>query len=119
MCKEMLVIPVNRVVDMKKWRSEEEEERHKRSLTKKEEENQCNRGQPLNLLVTSEDSPFFPTCLLWPAPPLIHRLQWPYIGLAKLIRFLCLGLFKRDFESTEKLVPANMTKQKNRQISRA
>jgi hypothetical protein len=39
MCKEMPVIPVNRVVDPKriigtKWRAEEEE-RHKGSLTKK------------------------------------------------------------------------------------
>jgi hypothetical protein len=39
MCKEMPVIPVNRVVDpkriicRKKWRAEEEEKRHKRSLT--------------------------------------------------------------------------------------
>jgi hypothetical protein len=34
MCKEMPVIPVNRVVDTKKkWRAEEEE-RHKGSLTK-------------------------------------------------------------------------------------
>jgi hypothetical protein len=39
MCKEMPVIPVNRVVDLqriigKKWRAEEEE-RHKGSLTQK------------------------------------------------------------------------------------
>jgi hypothetical protein len=38
MCKEMPVIPVNEVVDPKriigkKWRAEEEEERHKGSLT--------------------------------------------------------------------------------------
>jgi hypothetical protein len=32
MCKEMPVISVNRVVDMKKWRAEEEE-RHKGLLT--------------------------------------------------------------------------------------
>jgi hypothetical protein len=37
MCKEMAVIPVNRVVGPKriigkKWRAEEEEERHKGSL---------------------------------------------------------------------------------------
>jgi hypothetical protein len=40
MCKEMPVILVNKVVDpkrimRKKWRSEEEEERHKGSLTRK------------------------------------------------------------------------------------
>jgi hypothetical protein len=40
MCKEMPVIPVSKVVDpkrnnQKKWRAEEEEERHKRSLTQK------------------------------------------------------------------------------------
>jgi hypothetical protein len=38
MCKEMPVIPVNRVVDnkriiRKKWRAEKEEERHKGPLT--------------------------------------------------------------------------------------
>jgi tetrahydromethanopterin S-methyltransferase subunit A len=37
-CKEMLVIPVNRVVDKKtiigkKWRAKEEEERHKGLVT--------------------------------------------------------------------------------------
>jgi hypothetical protein len=40
MCKEMPVIPVNKVVDPKriigkKWRAKEKEERHKGSLTKK------------------------------------------------------------------------------------
>jgi hypothetical protein len=43
MCKEMPVIPVNKVVDPKriigkKWRAEEEE-RHKGSLTQKKETN--------------------------------------------------------------------------------
>jgi hypothetical protein len=37
MCKEIPVIPVNRVVDpkriIKKWRTEEEEKRHKDMLT--------------------------------------------------------------------------------------
>jgi hypothetical protein len=42
MCKEMPVIPVNKVVDLKriirkKWRAEEEE-RHKGSLTKKKQQ---------------------------------------------------------------------------------
>jgi hypothetical protein len=41
MCKEMLVIPVDRVVNTKRiigktWRAEEEEEKHKGSLTKKQ-----------------------------------------------------------------------------------
>jgi hypothetical protein len=40
MCKEMPVIPVNKVVDRKriigkKWKAKEEEERHKGSLTQK------------------------------------------------------------------------------------
>jgi hypothetical protein len=53
MCKEMPVIPVNKVVDQKnnrkKWRAKEEEERHKRSLTQKKEcvvgnhQEQCNQ----------------------------------------------------------------------------
>jgi hypothetical protein len=46
MCKELPVIPVNKVVsgpeknNRKKWRAEEEE-RHKRSLTKKQNKKQC------------------------------------------------------------------------------